>query len=752
MPQLIGAYGSVVLRYRSLSEGNLYAALMLRNVGHSIAFHADGTGAILDYEAGSREGIWWLPNDALTDYLMLSNLGDAPLSLELTLFDAAGTQFQQKVPLGPRQMRRISVRALVRQGGLTGSYGGIRVSAAAHAGSFDTLFLLFDQSTGFSAVLKMFDHDPNATLEQRDYAHTSVWALRAPLLALTQPDPAMEFPDGTTLHPQLLIRNTTGKRQTASLRFSWRGDTATGKATGPSLLLGPYETRRVDVAALQDGKTLPRDAHWTSVTITTDGQPDEVMAIAASYDGGLQHGAQTAFSDQLSFAGEGGMWEYDAQHNSIIAVGNGGSQATTAAFTLFYQQGTQRYDVEQALQPDEQMWIDVGKLIRQRLPDKNGRVLPSDLSSGSYEFRDLSSHPGGTLFEGKVIYEKTYGHAVYGCNECCYYGPGVWLVFDPLGIPLLGGAQNGVVSYDCNGTLTDVSGYFFGGWSTVDPTVATVNSSGYHNGVGVGTTTTNLVGSIPERRGIQCPLVQVRPRGGVNVVTLGSFQFTLLSTPIPGEGNSVISGQSAQVQVQAFDNMGNQFPGYRGTVHFSSTDAAATLPADYTFVASDAGSHVFNATLKTVVGTGPQRDLTVTDTASGIHATQNIYVWWQVNMDVEFWKECNFVQCPQLGSYFCATAYNPSGYAQKTAFLAITASSSTLANQSIKVRNGPLSQVAFVGDAGPVLNYPYWNTGAPPPTVAGCLSDLLATNVGISNGCNGSTGYGGGVILWRFGN
>ena len=39
--------------------------------------------------------------------------------------------------------------------------------------------------------------------------------------------------------------------------------------------------------------------------------------------------------------------------------------------------------------------------------------------------------------------------------------------------------------------------------------------------------------------------------------------------------------------------------GYLGTVHFTSTDGAATLPADYTFVAADAGKHVFSITLKT---------------------------------------------------------------------------------------------------------------------------------------------------------
>jgi hypothetical protein len=62
-PQLVGTYGSVVLRYRSPSSGSLYASEMIRAMGHAIAFHIDATGELPDRQAGSREGIWWLPKE-----------------------------------------------------------------------------------------------------------------------------------------------------------------------------------------------------------------------------------------------------------------------------------------------------------------------------------------------------------------------------------------------------------------------------------------------------------------------------------------------------------------------------------------------------------------------------------------------------------------------------------------------------------------------------------------------------------------
>jgi len=118
--------------------------------------------------------------------------------------------------------------------------------------------------------------------------------------------------------------------------------------------------------------------------------PGEVAAVAASYDKSLRYGAQTPFSDQLAGHWAGSQWQYDPQHDSIITVGNGGTQPTQAAFTLFYNHGTQKYELDQTLQPGDQMWMDIGKLIREGAPDKDGNTLPGTLTSGSYEIRDLT--------------------------------------------------------------------------------------------------------------------------------------------------------------------------------------------------------------------------------------------------------------------------------------------------------------------------------------------------------------------------
>ena len=100
--------------------------------------------------------------------------------------------------------------------------------------------------------------------------------------------------------------------------------------------------------------------------------------------------------------------------------------------------------------------------------------------------------------------------------------------------------------------------------------------------------------------------------GNVAVSPAAASHFTVSA---PG---TATAGVAFNVTVTALDQFNNVATGYTGAAHFTGSDAQATLPANYTFVAGDAGVHVFAATLKTV---GNQA-VTATDTvAPGITGT-----------------------------------------------------------------------------------------------------------------------------------
>ena len=77
--------------------------------------------------------------------------------------------------------------------------------------------------------------------------------------------------------------------------------------------------------------------------------------------------------------------------------------------------------------------------------------------------------------------------------------------------------------------------------------------------------------------------------------------------------STATAGSSFSVTVTARTSSGVTDTSYTGTVKFTSTDALAGLPANYTFTAADAGVHTFTVTLKPA---GSQ-SVTATDTTTG---------------------------------------------------------------------------------------------------------------------------------------
>jgi sugar lactone lactonase YvrE len=100
----------------------------------------------------------------------------------------------------------------------------------------------------------------------------------------------------------------------------------------------------------------------------------------------------------------------------------------------------------------------------------------------------------------------------------------------------------------------------------------------------------------------------------VNVQVGAATGLALTGFPSP-----TTAGVAGSFSVRAYDLYGNTASGYTGTVHFTSSDAAAILPADYTFTAADAGMHTFSATLVTAGGQG----LGVQDATNNFTAAQN---------------------------------------------------------------------------------------------------------------------------------
>src|SRR5205823_3165427 len=83
---------------------------------------------------------------------------------------------------------------------------------------------------------------------------------------------------------------------------------------------------------------------------------------------------------------------------------------------------------------------------------------------------------------------------------------------------------------------------------------------------------------------------------GITVTPMATSRLSV----VPSTG-SITAGNTLSVTVTAQDPYGSITPSYTGTIHFTSSDALAGLPSDYTFAAGDNGVRSFtnSVTLKT---------------------------------------------------------------------------------------------------------------------------------------------------------
>jgi hypothetical protein len=325
--------------------------------------------------------------------------------------------------------------------------------------------------------MRVFQRDPEEELK--------MVSLRAPMLALTSPDPLLRFPLGTKLNSKVFLRNTTASALTLRGWMRWRSATTTGKYQLPAIILGAGETRSLDVSSLQGPDGIPWEANWAAVEISFEGRAGDLVAVAASVNSEGSFGLQTPFSYTLSANWKGGRWLSSPRHDTLITLGNVSDRPARLVGTLFFNDGKDKYELpEKIIPPQEVAWFDLNEIINSQIPDRNGKIIPSDVTSGSYSFQDVAEGVA-KLFEGKVVIDKTWGHATYGCAICC---PSLRVRLTPNPANLTVGQTISESAYieECDGSYTGTGSF---GYSTYNQNIATIDYNGTALlGVGPGTT------------------------------------------------------------------------------------------------------------------------------------------------------------------------------------------------------------------------------------------------------------------------
>jgi hypothetical protein len=321
---------------------------------------------------------------------------------------------------------------------------------------------------------------------------------------------------------------------TAGVTLNWRGDSSRGQVKLADLNLAPYSTQQLPIGAMQKQLVIPDDAHWALVTLSTPASPNDLVAVASSYDASGRYNIDTPFSSNVAGHFAGGEWRADFNHNQLMAVTNSGQKPTNALLTLHYDNGQKSYKMQQSIQPGDQMWVNVASLIRSRTPDRKGNVLPADATSGTYDLRDLS--PGlGSLTQDNLALDGTFGLNLKHPNAiCCGTSNPGW---DPLAVLFFG--SEGIVTDiegtdQCNGDGLNITDDFYT-FGSANPSIATVTSKQV-TPVAAGTTTGSASGSVMMGVGSYCAYDPVNLSLPITVQVPTSLK--MVSATILQTGNS----------------------------------------------------------------------------------------------------------------------------------------------------------------------------------------------------------------------
>jgi hypothetical protein len=490
-----------------------------------------------DFTSGAYQSIWWKPSENQRDTLVLANIFDQPLRGAIRIFDAKGHSAAHPFTLAARETQQISVTELLSKYEITGEFGGIAIEPQDHPGYLQVMHFTMDEAAGLGALLKTM---PRFPLLQKQYT------IRAPMLALAHPDPALALPPETVLAPRIFLFNGTAHPVVASALVDWHSASQWGRTPLPPLTVAPGATQVLNLGERETKQLgIPPSADWASVQLSYASADSDLVAVAASLSADGKHLVQTPFSDALSWKWKGGEWMVDADHDALITAGNAGVNPARLDFKLRYGGGSQVYELPiRTLQPGEAITIDVAKIIMTQQPDRNGKVIPPSVMSGTYQFSDLDDIGMGYLYEGKQQIDKTYGHATYGCIPCCYYTD-AWItdfagkVGDSGPIPALAweSCPDGDDIVDVT-SLTDT-------WASGNPNVATV-SPDHVNAVGAGTTyssgTSNLRILHVHNDIYTCPGAYFYPQGNINVysttITGADLEINNIGVTVSGPAGS----------------------------------------------------------------------------------------------------------------------------------------------------------------------------------------------------------------------
>ncbi len=171
-----------------------------------------------------------------------------------------------------------------------------------------------------------------------------------------------------------------------SISVSLSLDTETSEGSQKTRSLGSVqlaggETSQVDLDS-QFGKANPLPDGFGHISATFQGQDGDLLMQAGSVDQSKSYVFEVPVSQQSDSASRTiCFWSTEGDNDTMMTVWNYKTTAQNLVLTLYYSGG--QYVIPIHLQARQAYNLDMMSLVRSRVPDANGTLIPSNIHSGS---------------------------------------------------------------------------------------------------------------------------------------------------------------------------------------------------------------------------------------------------------------------------------------------------------------------------------------------------------------------------------
>lgn len=413
--------------------------------------------------ANSIESVWWMPQNAEA-VIALGNSSSETVHGNLIF----GNGESQRVDIRPfaTEIVRSRTRGLSLSSSDRSRAESVSINYTGPAGSLIPSGYIGSAQGKFTSTIRFYN--PPNVVQANLYANN------------------LRLKNAT---PHMVLKNTSTAFVKARPKFLDAGGVTIVEL--PPQRLAPSEVVEVDLRPVISVARNRSDLDSVSVQVGNDGAPGSLIGALYSRNEktGVAYDVPLRDSGSPRSSTGGYPVRLDGDYTTVLSISNAAEKAGDLTLQINYEGGPYQFGLIN-LKPGETKTVDIRKLRDEQTPDRDGHTLPRDLTTAQirWSIRGNGSIPMSGRAE--IVSLRDGVSSSYSCTTCCphshedgWLDPGYFELFFGNGRQVNGKERQ----RDCYGNIYGPYGAGWGTWYAANPDIATVDSNGSVEGVGVGT-------------------------------------------------------------------------------------------------------------------------------------------------------------------------------------------------------------------------------------------------------------------------